>query len=104
MLLGLWISVLLSHAKIDNMNDIRPFSARTANEEIVGLYIAVDEVLFVDRLHTRELLAGSVAAANISKDVGAHHLLRSHDYGLYAEFTAAHIEQIFKTWSEEVDD
>ena len=95
MLLGLWISVLLSHAKIDNMNDIRPFSARTANEEIVGLYIAIDEVLFVDRLHARELLEESGTAANMSKVAGAHHLLRGHNYGLYAKFTAAHIEQVF---------
>lgn len=50
MLLGLWVAVLLGHAKVDDVNDIGSFSAWSANEEIVGFDIAVDEIFLVDGL------------------------------------------------------
>ena len=55
MLFGLWVSVLFRHAKINHMNDIRCFGIRSANEEVVGFDVSVDEVLFVYRLNSRKL-------------------------------------------------
>ena len=48
---GLGISILFGHAKVDDMDDVGGFRARTADEEVVGLDIAVDEVLLVDGLN-----------------------------------------------------
>lgn len=44
------ISVLLGHAKIDDVDNIGGFGVRAADKKVVGLDVAVDEVLFVDRL------------------------------------------------------
>ena len=46
MLLRLRVTVLLSHTEVDNMNDIGAFRAGSANEEVVGLDVSVDQVLF----------------------------------------------------------
>ena len=54
-LLGLGVTVLLCHAEIDDVDDVGGFGARPANEEIVGLDIAIDQVLLVNGLHAREL-------------------------------------------------
>ncbi len=53
MLFCLGISILLRHAKVDHMNDICGFGARSADEEVVGLNVSVDEVLLVDGLDSR---------------------------------------------------
>ena len=50
MLFGFGIAILLSHAKVNHVNDIGSLGSRPSNEEVVGLDIAVDEVLFVDCL------------------------------------------------------
>lgn len=42
MLLRLGVTVLLSHSKIDNVDDIRGLGAWSADEEVVGLDVAVD--------------------------------------------------------------
>lgn len=60
MLLGLWVTVLLGHAKINDMNNIGSFGAWSANEEIVGLDIAVNEVLLVDCLDAGQLRMVSI--------------------------------------------
>ena len=52
---GLGIAVLLRHAKIDDVDEISILGPGTANEEVVRLDVAIDQVLLVDRLHTREL-------------------------------------------------
>jgi hypothetical protein len=52
-LFGLWVAVLLGHAKVDNVNDIGSFGAWSANEEVVRLDIAVNEVLLVNGLDAR---------------------------------------------------
>jgi len=54
-LLSLGISILLRHAKIDDMDDIGGLGGRSADQEIVGFYVAIDQVLFMDRLDPREL-------------------------------------------------
>jgi hypothetical protein len=50
-LFRLGVTILLGHAKIDDVDDIGGFGARSADEEIVRFDISVDEVLFVDRLY-----------------------------------------------------
>lgn len=50
MLLGLGIAVLFGHSKINDVNDIGSLGARTTDEEVVGLDVAIDEILFVDCL------------------------------------------------------
>jgi len=49
-LLGLGIAVLLGHSKVYNVDDIGALGAGAADQEVVGLDIAVDEVLLVDGL------------------------------------------------------
>lgn len=51
----LWIAVLLGHPKVDDVNEVCILRAWTANKEVVGLDIAVDEVLLVNGLHSRNL-------------------------------------------------
>jgi hypothetical protein len=52
MLFRLGVAVLFSHAKVNNVDDICRLGARAANEKVVRLDIAVDEVLLVDRLYS----------------------------------------------------
>lgn len=49
-LFGLRVAVLLRHSEINNVNDIRSLGIWSANKEIVGFDVAVDEVLLVDGL------------------------------------------------------
>ena len=50
-LLGLGVAVLLGHAEVDDVDDVGRLGVGSADEEVVGLDVAVDQVLFVDRLH-----------------------------------------------------
>lgn len=54
-LLCLWISVLLGHPKIYDVNEVCILRSWSANKEVVWFDIAVDEVLLVDGLHSRNL-------------------------------------------------
>lgn len=54
-LFGLGISVLLGHSEIDDVDHICGFGAWTANKEVVGLDVTINEVLLVDRLNTGKL-------------------------------------------------
>jgi hypothetical protein len=86
MLLGLWITVLLRHAEVDDVDDIGGLGTWAANEEVVWLDVAVDEVLLVDGLHAGQ------------------HLLGDHDDGLDAEAAVAQVEEVFQAGAEQVDD
>ena len=55
-LLGLGIAILLCHTEIDDVDHIGTLGARSTDEEVVGLDIAVDQVLLVDGLHPRQLV------------------------------------------------
>lgn len=55
-LFGLGVAVLLSHTKIDNVNDISSLGVGTTYQEVVGFDVAVDEVFLVDGLYTSDLL------------------------------------------------
>jgi hypothetical protein len=59
-LFGLWVSVLLRHAEINYMDDVGHLRSRPANQEVVRLDIAVDEVTLVDGLHSGQLQWGLV--------------------------------------------
>lgn len=85
-LLGLRITVLLSHAKIDDVDDVGSLGGWAADKEVVGLDVTVDQILLVDCLHARE------------------HLLSHHHHSLGGESSVAVIEQILQTGTEEVDD
>ena len=54
-LLRLRVSVLLGHTEIDDVDYIGSFGARAPDEEVVGLDVTVDEVLFVYCLNTSDL-------------------------------------------------
>lgn len=56
-LLRLWVTVLLSHTEIHNVNYVSAFGARSANEKVVRLDVAIDEVLLVNSLNSRQLHA-----------------------------------------------
>lgn len=60
MLLCLRVSVLLGHTKINDVDDVGSFRARTTDEEIVGLDISVDQILLVDGLDARKLQQMSI--------------------------------------------
>lgn len=47
MLFCLGVAILLSHTKVDDMDDIGGLSARSADEEVIRLDVSIDEVLFV---------------------------------------------------------
>lgn len=61
-LLGLGISVLFRHAKVDDVNHICSLGARSSDEEVVRFDIAIDQILFVDRLDTRKLVMRLVSS------------------------------------------
>lgn len=55
MLFGLWVAVLLGHAKVDHMDQVGVFGVGLSSQKVVWLDITVDQVLFVDCLHPRQL-------------------------------------------------
>lgn len=55
MLFGLGIAILLCHTEVDNVDDVGALGAGSADEEVIGLDVAVDQVLLVDGLHPRQL-------------------------------------------------
>jgi hypothetical protein len=61
-LLGFGISVLLGHAKVDDVNHIGSLGSRSSDEEVVRLDIAIDQILFVDCLDTRKLIMRLVSS------------------------------------------
>lgn len=54
-LLRLWVAILLGHAEIHDVNHVGGLCARSADQEVVGLDVAIDEVLLVDSLDSGEL-------------------------------------------------
>lgn len=96
MLFRFGIAVLLGHAEIDDMNDIGCFGVWSADQEIVGFDISVDQVLLVNCLDTRKLRARLADyKQGLTRDV--HHLFRNHDNCLDREFSIAVVEEIFQT-------
>lgn len=93
----LGIAVLFGHTKVDDMDGVSALGAWATDEEIVWLDISVDQVLFVNSLHPRQLLLDGPSGLT-------HHLPRCHAACFYAKLSTAHVEQILKRWSEQVND
>ncbi len=84
-LLRLGVSVLLGHAKVNDVNNVGGLGSGTADDEVVGLDVSVDEVALVYGLDARE------------------HLLGNHDDSLDGESATAVVEEVFERRSEEVN-
>jgi hypothetical protein len=59
-LLCLGVTVLLGHTKVHDVNYISALGAWSADEEVVRLDVAVDEVLLVNGLYSRQLYLVSI--------------------------------------------
>lgn len=57
-LLGLGVAVLLRHTEINHVDDIGGLGSLPSDQEVIGLDIAVDQVLLVDGLDTGQLGKG----------------------------------------------
>ena len=55
MLLGLGISILFGHSEIDYVNYVGGLGRGSTDEEIIRFDISIDEILFVNDLHSRQL-------------------------------------------------
>lgn len=51
MLLCLWVPVLFGHTKVYHIYSVGRLMSWTADEEIIGFDIAVDQVFFMNGLH-----------------------------------------------------
>ena len=100
-LLGLGVTVLFGHAKINNVDNIGAFRAWAANEEVVGLDVPVDQVLLVDCLDSRQL--GRVSVGSYDASVETYHLLCYHDDCLDRKLPVAVVKQVLETWTEQID-
>jgi len=74
----LGIAILLSHTEVDDVDNVGDFSTRSADEEVVWLDVAVDEILFVNSLDARD------------------HLFGDHNSSLGGEATIAEVEKVLK--------
>ena len=54
-MLRLGITVLLRHAKVNDVDDIGGLGSGAADQEVVGFDVSVDQVLLVDSLDARQL-------------------------------------------------
>mmetsp|Transcript_17046 Transcript_17046/g.26332 ORF Transcript_17046/g.26332 Transcript_17046/m.26332 type:complete len:339 (-) Transcript_17046:210-1226(-) len=81
---GLGISVALSQPEVDDVDNVLLLAV--ADEEVVGLHIAVDKVVIVQKLEP------------------LNHLVSKHQGGLNSELALAVVEQILETRPEEVHD
>ena len=101
-LLRLGVTVLLRHTKVDDVDDIGALGAGAADKEVVGLDVAVDEVLLVDGLDTRQL--GRVSWRERTRRYMAYHLLCYHDNGLDGELAVAMVEEVLQAGPQQVND
>lgn len=101
-LLRLGVTVLLGHTEVDNVNNVGTLGAWSADQEVIGLDVSVDEVLLVDGLDSRQLQ--NVRLRRHCQRACTYHLLGDHDDRLDRELPVAVIEKILQAGSEEVDD
>ncbi|KAJ8577597.1 hypothetical protein ON010_g1609 [Phytophthora cinnamomi] len=83
-LVRLGVAVLLGQTEVDDVHDLGPLAQ--ADEEVVRLDVAVDEVLRVAVLEAAQQLVGD------------------HQHGLELEAAAAVVEQVLERRAEQVDD
>jgi len=101
-LLCLRVTVLLGHAKVDYVDDIRGLCTWSTNEKIVGFDVTVDEVLLVNCLDARQLLG--ISKRRLGWISMTYHLFGNHHNGLDRELSMTMIEEVFKAWAEQVND
>jgi len=82
-LVGLGVAVLLGQSVVNDVHMV-PLLA-SSHQEIVRLDVAMQKILGVEILDTRD------------------HLIRKHEDSLQAELAATEIEQVFQTWAEQID-
>lgn len=88
------------------MRTIGILSPRSANEKVIGFDIAVDQILLVYRLHTRDLSPFIVLlfrGTTTEKARVTHHLPRSHAYRLDRELAPTHVEQVLEAGPQQVN-
>jgi len=83
-LMSLGVTVLLGETKVDDVDVVTTLAS--AHQEVVGLDIAMEEVLGVDVFNTGD------------------HLVSKHEGSLEGELAAAEVEEIFERRSEEIND
>lgn len=54
-LLGLWVNVFFRQAKVDDVDRVLPLGTRSANQEVLGFHISIDQASGVDKLHASYL-------------------------------------------------
>lgn len=74
------------------MNNIGGLRSGPADEEIVGLDVPVDQILFVDGLNSWQLERGLVKIKNKKLRKPSYHLLGHHHNGFDREPSVAVIE------------
>ena len=103
MLLGFGIPILLGHSEVDDVDNIGGLGVRATDEEVIGLYVTVDQILLVDCLNSRELRMSGTHFSFLKSAGKTHHLLGDHDDGLHREPSVAVIKQIFQTGTKQVN-
>lgn len=81
-----WISVLLGHAKVNQMDRVFVWETLSANEEIVWLNIPVNEIVVVDSLNEGK------------------HLHRDLNNSFDAKFAPTPVKKILKRWAQQIND
>lgn len=94
------------------MYDISILRAGDPDEEIVGLDVAIYEGLVMDRLNSSDLMRKREAQNKLrayqaykdrpSEDL-AHHLLRRHTHCFDRKLATAHVKQVLKIGSQEIN-
>ena len=97
----LGISELLRQSEVDDV-DLVPTLA-DAHQEVIGLYVPVDEVAGVNVLDARDLMP-SVSRENGTIERYAHQLVREEKDRLQAEFAVTKVEEVLERGSKEVKD
>lgn len=54
-LLRLWVYVFLGQAEVYDVDGVLPFGARSAHQEVLRLYVPIDQASGVDELHAGDL-------------------------------------------------
>lgn len=85
-LLRFGVSILLRHSKVDNMDNVCSFCARSADKEVVRFNVAVDEVLLVNSLDASD------------------HLFGRHAHRFDRKLPPTHVEEVLQAESKEVND
>jgi hypothetical protein len=87
------------------MDDIGILRSGDPDKKIVGLDVTIYEGLVMDRLNSSNLMRKREAQNSIPSEqmTWAHHLLRSHAHSFDRKFATAHVKQVFKIGTQEIN-